>query len=178
MGRQVRDLRRRLGLSVEQLADRCTAAGVPLTPGALYLIEGGGRGKTGSRARRRVTLEEWLALAWALDVSPLTLLLPRENVSYQVTPTLSAQAIQVGRWLTGVRRLHAANPELHPGVAADQDRRFQAELPPYLPAAYIPEDDDDRLRRLLAEVVQNAAKPDSPVANSQADEAAPRPKNA
>lgn len=74
VGVRVRDLRRRNGLSVEQLAERCGAAGIPLSTTALYLIEGGGRGKSTGRERRRVTVDELLVLAKALDVPAFRLL--------------------------------------------------------------------------------------------------------
>lgn len=104
IGGRVRDARRREGLSVDQLAQRCADVGLPqLSPTALYLIEGGGRGKSGTRPRRRITVEELLGVAYALGVSPLTLLLPEENSSYPVTPDALASARAVYEWFVGER---------------------------------------------------------------------------
>lgn len=140
VGSRVREVRKSDGLSAEQLAKRCADAGQPqLSETAIYLIEGGGRGKAGTRPRRRVTVEELFVLAYALGVSPMSLLLPRENLPYQITPAVFELAVKVGRWLLGYRPLPAQtvdmeDPEtvVHPGVTAAREARFRAEIPAYL----------------------------------------------
>jgi len=100
----VRDARKRAGWSVDQLAERCAEVGLPqLSATAVYLIEGGGRGKSGTRPRRRITVEELLGVAYALGVSPLALLLPEDDTSYPVTPDVVTSARAVYEWFVGER---------------------------------------------------------------------------
>ncbi|WAL67211.1 helix-turn-helix transcriptional regulator [Amycolatopsis cynarae] len=98
--RQVRKLRR---LSVEELAERCEQVGAPqLTVPALYVIESGRRERETGRRRRMVTVDEWLALALALNVSPLVLLLPDQfDARFDLTAGTSAQASDVVQWIIG-----------------------------------------------------------------------------
>jgi transcriptional regulator with XRE-family HTH domain len=105
VGTRVREIRNRQGLTVEALAQRCTSSGLPhLTPNALYLIEGGGRGKSGTRSRRRVTVEELLGLSVALGVPPLALLLPEDAADeFAVTPEVAASAEDAFQWAIGTR---------------------------------------------------------------------------
>jgi hypothetical protein len=123
VGSRVRDARRRAGLSVDQLARRCAKIGAPqLSATALYLIEGGGRGKSGKRPRRRVTVEEWLGIAYALEVSPLTLLLPEEDTPhYPITPDVVTSARAVYEWLVGERLPPLPTPN-EPVEWTDEDR--------------------------------------------------------
>ncbi|MGP3922504.1 helix-turn-helix domain-containing protein [Streptomyces sp. 8N616] len=55
------------GLTQHQLAVRCTALGRPMTNTALSRTE---------RARRRCDIDDLVAIAAALGVTPMTLLLP------------------------------------------------------------------------------------------------------
>lgn len=71
-----------------------------------------------SGKRQSVTLTEWLALARVLDVSPLHLLVPLEEVEFNVTPKESVPASRARAWLRGVEPL--------PGT--DQ-RIFRSEVP-------------------------------------------------
>lgn len=73
---QVRQRRRELNLTRQQLADACARVGAPqLTFAALTNIETGRPDGSGKR-RREVTVEELLALATALAVSPGDLMAP------------------------------------------------------------------------------------------------------
>lgn len=71
-----------------------------------------------SGKRQSVTLTEWLALARVLDVSPLHLLVPLEEVEFNVTPKESVPASRARAWLRGAEPL--------PGT--DQ-RIFRSEVP-------------------------------------------------
>lgn len=85
---------------MEQLAARCAEIGAPqLTVDALYLVENGRREPDTGRRRRKVTVDELLALALAFDMSPLYLLLPREEADVHLTSTVSRSAVKVFRWL-------------------------------------------------------------------------------
>ncbi len=77
---RLRELRKEQGMSAQQLAERCAAAGVPtLTRGTIAKIE--------SRVRGFITLDEMAALAAALGVSPHELLEPDRS---QQAPTEGA----------------------------------------------------------------------------------------
>lgn len=74
---QIRHLRRRAGLTRAQLAEACASHGAPeLTFGALTNIETGRRDPQTGRRRRAVTVDELLALANALEVTPAALVFP------------------------------------------------------------------------------------------------------
>lgn len=92
MGTRVREIRKRQGLTAGAQAQHCASSGLlHLTPNALYLIEGGGRGKSGKRSRRHVTVEELLGLSVTLAVPPLALLLPEDAADeFAITPAVSA----------------------------------------------------------------------------------------
>jgi transcriptional regulator with XRE-family HTH domain len=114
VGARVREIRKRQGLTVDALAQRCAWSGLPhLTPNALYLIEGGGRGKSTKRSRRRVSVEELLGLSVALAVPPVALLLPEEaGAEFAVTPNVAAFAEVAFHWAIGIQALPAdALPE-------------------------------------------------------------------
>jgi FxsC-like protein len=71
---RIRELRRQKGLSARQLADLCVAGGVSsLSRSTIAKIESG--------VRRFVTLEETVALAGALGITPGELLSPRPTVA-------------------------------------------------------------------------------------------------
>ena len=103
IGKRVREMRLHAGLSVETLSKRCTDAGLALSPTAIYLIEGGGRGADRSRRRRRITVDELMTLAYALEISPLVLLLPELDGDYPVSGNVTALAATVYDWMVGGR---------------------------------------------------------------------------
>ncbi|SEE98639.1 helix-turn-helix domain-containing protein [Streptomyces sp. Ag109_O5-10] len=70
--RAIEHLRLVRGLPQHQLAARCTALGRPMANTALSRTE---------RARRRCDIDDLVAIATALGVSPATLLLPLPSVS-------------------------------------------------------------------------------------------------
>jgi transcriptional regulator with XRE-family HTH domain len=106
VARRVREVRRRRGLTVAQLAQRCAELGYPdLTDQALYNLEAGRADKRGRR-RRAVTVDELLVLALTLDVAPVHLLVPLEDDRpYQTTPTRAEQSGPVRDWVRGVEPL-------------------------------------------------------------------------
>jgi transcriptional regulator with XRE-family HTH domain len=102
IGDQVKDLRRRRNLTAEQLAERCAAAGAPeITAAVIANIETGRRDKTTKRRRRDVTIDELLILACALEVPPVSLLLPSGAEHLAVTPKVEMYAPEVLAWMGG-----------------------------------------------------------------------------
>jgi transcriptional regulator with XRE-family HTH domain len=100
--RHVVALRKAAGLTREELAERCAALGFPsLTTAALGNVETGRRDAEGRR-RREITVEEWLVLAYALDVPPLMLLLPPDADNVELTsPRRTAPVADVAAWIRG-----------------------------------------------------------------------------
>jgi len=105
---RVREIRRRRRLSVGDLAAVCAAVGYPeLTGQAIYNIESGRRVQ--GRRRRTVSVDELLALALALNASPVDLLVPPEawdgeggELLYHITPTRAEQTSTVREWVRGM----------------------------------------------------------------------------
>lgn len=125
---RVREVRKRRGLTAQELADKLTAQGVSWQRSTVAKLENGNR--------QEVTLTEWLALAAVLNVAPLHLLVPtfpspswdrpagerndpNDEVAYQVTPGLAAPMYRLRQFVRGSHPL--------PGM----DRRaFYSEIPP------------------------------------------------
>jgi transcriptional regulator with XRE-family HTH domain len=110
VGSRVATLRKRRGWSVEQFAERCTQAGAsPLTVNALYVIENGRKEKETGRRRRHVTVDEFLALAYTLDVHPVDLLVSgdaTDDEPYKITPKVTTTAAIARNWIGGQSFLH------------------------------------------------------------------------
>ena len=116
-----RDERRRQGLSTRSVAERCAELGAPqLTAPVLMNIENGRRDESGRR-RRDVSVDELLTLAYALEISPLALLLGPDDEAYAVTPELLTTAARVFEWLVGERLPPLPGPDAKDTVT-DEDR--------------------------------------------------------
>lgn len=101
---RVRALRDDRGLTVKELAARCAAAGMPqLTAQALYKLEQ--RRATPLGARRPVTVDELLVLAYVLDIAPVHLMAGTEDddAELPVTPVISHTRTDVRRWIRGFK---------------------------------------------------------------------------
>ena len=84
-GARIREIRGRRGWTARQLADRCADAGAPeLTASVIANIETGRRDTEGRR-RRDVTIDELMALAYVLEVPPVSLLVPAEGGQIEIT---------------------------------------------------------------------------------------------
>jgi transcriptional regulator with XRE-family HTH domain len=96
----VRDLRRKRGWTAEDLAAQCTEIGAPeITRSVIANIETGRRDGDGRR-RRAVTVEEWLILASALNVSPVELLGKGNwDETIAVTSITDLEAGAVASWI-------------------------------------------------------------------------------
>jgi transcriptional regulator with XRE-family HTH domain len=98
----VRDLRQKRGWRAEDLAARCAEIGAAeMTRSVIANIETGRRDSAGRR-RRAVTVEEWLILAFALDVSPAELLGKGNwDETIAVTSSTETEAGAVASWIAG-----------------------------------------------------------------------------
>ncbi len=88
-------VRRRRGLTVRQLSERLKELGAPILPSGITKIEQGDR---------RVDVNDLMALAAALNVSPARLLLPDvgERDLIQITPNLPPQELWIAwDWMEG-----------------------------------------------------------------------------
>ncbi len=126
VGDRIRQLRKERGLSVDDVAALCAAAGAPeLTANALYSIESGRR-KGGERTRK-ITVDELLALARALRVSPLGLIMPTAPAAYLITTeSVSPNPAWVYDWFIGRALDPYSEPDPLLGVPLDG-------VPPGLP---------------------------------------------
>jgi transcriptional regulator with XRE-family HTH domain len=108
VGEQVVRLRKRAGVTREQLAERCAAVGYPgLTVNVLGAIETG-RPSKGERTRE-VTVDELAGLALALDVPPVILVADPREMS---TVPLGGEDVEVWPallWAIGMGTIRGAN---------------------------------------------------------------------
>ncbi|MFI1237525.1 helix-turn-helix domain-containing protein [Nocardia salmonicida] len=98
-------IRKRQGLTLQNVSDRLGELGKPLSPNAISEIE---------RAARRVDVDDLMALSIALDVTPVALLMPEAALSEDVVePTgntvhgLTARALW--NFLTARKPLRGGN---------------------------------------------------------------------
>jgi len=120
-------LRRERRITLAQLSAVMTEVGRPILPSGLSKIEQGDR---------RVDVDDLVALALALDVSPNRLLLPGAagDDPMELSGEATASEEAVWRWATGETPL-AWNPYQDPRVDIDLDRsrRWRVENRPYVP---------------------------------------------
>lgn len=106
VGTRVRLVREQRRWSVEQLAAACAQAGASqLTVNALYALESGRKEKGTGRRRRHVTVDELLAIAYALGVHPVDLVVPgdlADDEPFDVAPAVRSTAGTVRAWLGGL----------------------------------------------------------------------------
>lgn len=96
IARRVREVRKRRGLTAEQVAERLNAQGVNWQRSTLAKLENG--------KRENVSVVEWLALATVLNVAPVHLLLPideQEGAPYWVTPAKAVPVADARGWIRG-----------------------------------------------------------------------------
>ena len=121
---RVRQVRTDRGMTTAELAARCAELGAPgLTVQALYKLEG--QRESASRHPRRVSVDELLVLALALDVAPVHLLVPPDDYEapYPVTGTLAEPNYRVRGWARGLYILRRL-----PRVG--DARQFWSQVPP------------------------------------------------
>src|SRR5688572_416451 len=91
----VRRLREAKGWSYPKLSEEMARVGRPILATGLHRLENG---------KRRVDADDLVALAMALEVSPVTLLMPfTAQGSVELTDTISADALDAWDWSRGLR---------------------------------------------------------------------------
>lgn len=99
---QVFLLRKRAGLTQEQLAVKCEKAGWPsLTYGVIGSIETGRPREKGGPRTREVSVDELIGLGVALDVPPVLLLTPPSAQQVELQPGMSVDPWAALLWLIG-----------------------------------------------------------------------------
>lgn len=93
IGQEVQRQRERAGLKFNSLSEKTRELGRPVHRVALPKIEGG---------ERDITIQELVGLAVALDISPLTLLVPNVLAEVEILPGVEVQGVDVVGWWTGV----------------------------------------------------------------------------
>lgn len=124
----VRELRKARGLDLKDLSARLRDLGVSISLNALSRVENG---------KRRVDVDDLVALAVALDVSPIRLLLPAEADGQEVELTharvVSAEA--AWPWAAGSQPLPEGDDKVF-NVNVNRLLRFQPENAPHVPRGW------------------------------------------
>jgi len=107
---QMKRLRKRRGWTAAQLAEQMTEVGVQWDRGTVTKLE--------TMRRQNLTVVEWLALARVLDVAPVHLLVPVDEVSVPITAVEARPASLARAWVRGEYAL--------PGT---DERTYRAEVP-------------------------------------------------
>lgn len=93
----IKRLREGRGWSFPRLSEELAKTGRPILPTGLHRLEKG---------KRRVDADDLVALAAALDVSPITLLMPfTAKGDVQLTDRIKANALAAWDWMRGTRPL-------------------------------------------------------------------------
>lgn len=93
LAHRVRVYRDAHGWTVRELAERCTAAGLPLAPTVIADVE---------ENRRAVTIQELLTIAYVLSVPPVLLFVPvGEDYHVEVSPGVLVAPDAAVRWVSG-----------------------------------------------------------------------------
>jgi transcriptional regulator with XRE-family HTH domain len=111
---QLEGVRRRKGWTQQQLADRMETMGLPLDRSAIAKIE---------TQRRAVSLEEALAFAAALGVSPAALVVPRDETMLQLAPQVPwwIPSETAWDWFAGRHPARSVGPLEDPSYRMNED---------------------------------------------------------
>jgi transcriptional regulator with XRE-family HTH domain len=123
VAQRVREVRKRRGLTAQELAERLNTQGVPWDRYTVNKLENG--------KRQNLSLAEWLALAVVLNVAPVHLLLPVDDDegTYQVTPERTNQVDHTRGWIRGHWPLPGANAIQYQGEMPEAEQG-RMHLPP------------------------------------------------
>ena len=125
---EVRRHRARLGMSAQQLSDKCAELGMPIQRSVLSNLE--------SNRRTTITIAEILVLAAALQVPPGVLIFPAGYFNYaEVTPGRSVPAQAAVGWLAGTIRFGNEDPAFyhsHPFFKVRRHDEYAQQLDAYL----------------------------------------------
>jgi transcriptional regulator with XRE-family HTH domain len=100
---RLREVRRVKGLTQPELSEALASVGVDLNEFVITRIESG---------KRRVTLDEAVALAAVLGPSLLHMLIPVDDTSVHLAPEMPERAIDARAWIRGQRPLRRADEQL------------------------------------------------------------------
>ncbi|MFE6194119.1 helix-turn-helix domain-containing protein [Streptomyces sp. NPDC057838] len=156
MADNVRRLRTARGMSLRALAAELKEVGHPLSPDALNKIENGRTPTPGTeepKQVRRVDVDELMALAQALRVSPMSLLLPwaeTPNTPTEVTAAGTVEARAAWEWANGQKPMTIWNE----GDRLGELLRFRVDSTP----AWARSPLDDKYNEMLTESVTKLAK--------------------
>ena len=100
--KNIRRIRDKRGISGPQLSGKLTELHRPIPPLGIHRIESG---------TRRVDVDDLVAIALALNVSPLALLLPTEGAAV-LAGGENYSAERIWRWATGIQPLFATDDVL------------------------------------------------------------------
>jgi transcriptional regulator with XRE-family HTH domain len=94
-GRRIREARDTKGWTVRDVAGRCAKAGAGhITAAVITNLE------TRRRATREITVDEWLILAYVLDVPPIRLISPLSaDEQLEVVPGVTKGILEAGPWI-------------------------------------------------------------------------------
>lgn len=106
----IRETRKGCGWKPADLAARCAELGAAgITENVIENIESGRRGPGGER-RRDVTVDELLALAYALDIAPVHLITGLDDeAQLPVSPERSVSATRARQWIRGLSPVPGVN---------------------------------------------------------------------
>lgn len=114
LAQRVKEVRKRRGLTASELADLMVEQGVKWNRSIVANFESG--------RRRSVSVEELLALAYVLDVSPIHLLVPlTDGTWYHFTPDRATPAGFVREWIRGRHPLQSTNARLFFSEVPDKE---------------------------------------------------------
>lgn len=127
---RLREVRRLRGWTQADLASALTRAGVDLGESAVVRMERGIRG---------VSLDEAIAIATVLGVSPLHMMVPLDDNGAQLTPRLAVSTVDARAWLRGQRPLQEADERLFYA----QTPESEADWFPFVPGPWRFRDQED-----------------------------------
>lgn len=120
----VKAIRKNRRITAEALAARCAELGAQeVTANVIWNLETG---------RRDLSLDTFLALALALDVPPMTLLVPTAHPesTVEVTPLVRTDAAGMAGWITGTTPLPGSDSDTFAEAAAALPRTAKTPDPP------------------------------------------------
>ena len=118
----VKAVRERRRLTQQQLAARLAELGRPMQPSAVAKVEAGAR---------RVDVDDLVAFAVALNVSPARLLVPdvHEDEEVHLLPDMPVPAWSAWGWATGRHSLSVDSDDLRNPVVQEREMRYADERP-------------------------------------------------
>ncbi|MBL8775083.1 MAG: helix-turn-helix transcriptional regulator [Acidimicrobiales bacterium] len=122
-GHNLRRLRQRKGMNQQQLSDRVRQLGGSLDRTAIARVESVGRADS-----RKVTIDDLVLLATALDTTPMHLLIPfGHDETLDVTREVQVTGAVARRWFRGWEPLPGQDAEAYFDQVPRQDRFFQTD---------------------------------------------------